>query len=69
MGEMMFYETSALMENDTGSSDTCVIKCYSINSHDDLHQSEEPSEGTLPPFLYLLENIDYSKLHSGVLLI
>lgn len=35
-------------ENDTGSSDTCVTKCYSINSPDDLHQSENPSEGPSP---------------------
>lgn len=36
------------VENDMGSSDTCVTKCYSINSRDDLHQSENPSEGPSP---------------------
>lgn len=35
-------------ENGTGSSDTCVTKCYSINSPDDLHQAENPSEGPSP---------------------
>lgn len=57
-------------ENDTGSSDTCVTKCYSINSRDDLHQSESLRilQRDPPPF-YLLENIDYRKLHSRGLLI
>lgn len=54
----MFYETSAAlgvqaMENDTGSSDTCVTIHYSINSRDDLHQSEDPSEGPSPLFICL----------------
>lgn len=52
-----------------GSSDTCVTECYSINSPDDLHQSENPSGGVAPPPFYLLENIDYSKLRRGTLLI
>lgn len=52
-----------------GSSDTCVTECYSINSPDDLHQSENPSGGVAPPPFYLLENIDYSKLRRGALLI
>lgn len=37
-----------MIENDTGSSDTSVTKCYSINSHDDLHPSKDPSEGPSP---------------------
>lgn len=40
-----------VMENDTSSSDTCVTECYSINSHDDLHQCENPSEEVPSPFL------------------
>lgn len=64
----MKHPGGQVMENDTGSSDTCVTECYSINRRDDLHQSENPSEGD-PPSFYLLENIDYSKLHSGGLLI
>lgn len=35
-------------ENDTHSSDTCVTKCYSINSADGLHQSKNPSEVPSP---------------------
>ena len=38
------------IENGTGgSSDTCVTECYSINIHDDLHQSENPLETETPP--------------------
>lgn len=68
----MFYETSAapggqVLGNDTASSDIGVIECYSIKSHDGLHQRESRSRD--PPPFYLLQNIDYSKRHRGGLLI
>jgi len=47
---MKHRQGGQVMESDMGPTDTCVTKCHSINSRDDLHHSENPSEG---PSLFL----------------